>query len=438
MSLLDQVSVLPNPLAPVSPPLRLEEVVAGIRAAFPDFGAVKPVELKVLVARMVQALERWAWDDLTEGHVATIAQAMAAGAVTLPLSVESFLMQELAQSTRKTLLGAVCEGFLHGWELDGQRTRRFSQLMIERAAWLPSRWQRLFQAVPEVLDTEWGARRFGQWLAAAPDPYRAVLAKGIAAPHAMGFMAHVHTAWLAALPPMKDEAAARRVLAWIIPRDAPVLDGDRGAEVVARLLEPWRKEIAPENLRAFLVPALTAAYGDPRKERPEFWALVGDEGRRVMLRWVAGRSMEAFIEVVSRAEARGEHREQWASRRRFWMGMYERGRIDEAWVAFTKEAKTIADELFRQTDDPAFAAYGLQNGSRKDTCLLVMRIGRNIVVEGSHNFRVHMFDVERSRAPRLYERSYDPENFLLPVGDTNARMHDPSGNWMGWVRDKVQ
>lgn len=438
MSLLDNISSLPEPVKPPSAPRKLDETVKRIKATFPGYGVTRPDELDVLVARIASAIEKNDWLGVTEGNVATVIRAMAAGAVDLPSSVQSFLNEEIACCTRKTLLGALCDGFLPGWAPGTPRTRWMVQVLVARAAWLPARWQSLFQAVPEVLEADTGATQFGQWLATQADPYRAAVAKGIMAPHETGFMTHAHVAWLAALPTIRDEAAIRRVLAWITPHKAPTLDGDRGASAVAKLLLPWQREMPPDNVLSFLPAALTTAYGDPRKERPEFWMLVGDDARKVMLRWLAGRSMEAFIEVVTRAEAGGGHREQWSSRRRFWMGMHKRGRIDEAWVAFTKDARSIAGRLFRETHDPAYSAFGMQEGSRKDTCLLIMRVGKMIIVEGSHNFRVHIFSEDKTDAPKLYAQHYDPAEFILPVGHTDARMHDVAGNWMQWVEDRAR
>lgn len=439
MSLLDSISSLPDPIKPPSAAQKLEKSVARVKLAFPGCGVTKPDELDALVSRIAAAIEKNDWAGVTEGNVATVIRAMAAGTVVLPSSVQSFLIEELALCTRKTLLGALCDGFLPGWTSGTSRTRWLAQMLVARAAWLPARWQSLFQAVPEALDAETGAIQFGQWLATQTDPYRAVIAKGILAPHETGFMAHVHAAWLAALPTIRDEAAIRRVLAWIIPHQAPALDGDRGAKAVARLLMPWQRELPPDNVQSFLPATLTTAYGDPRKERPEFWILVGDDARKVMLRWLAGRSMEAFIEVVTRAEAGGGHREQWSNRRRFWMGMHKRGRIDEAWVAFTKDAQAIAEGLFRETHDPAYSAFGMQDGSRKDTCLLIMRVGRKIIVEGSHNFRVHVFEFGEVRAPTLYAAGYNVDDIILmPREHPQTKVHDAPGNWMRWVEDKVR
>jgi hypothetical protein len=187
-----------------------------------------------------------------------------------------------------------------------------------------------------------------------------------------------------------------------------------------------------------LLEKLLTAYGDPRKESEHFWSLVAQSCKRAILRWLAGQQMEAFLDVVTRAEGKGDTtaQAQWQVRRHFWMGMFEHGRIDEAWAAFTSEARSIAKLRYQQTRDRAYRNYGLQEGGRKDTCLLIMRLGNKIVVEGSHNFRVHVFSNDDPRAPSLYGDRYDVDTFLLPFPHENARIH--VGQWREWVLEKIR
>lgn len=437
MSLVDRIAALPDRLPSPTDPARLVATVDAVKARYADFGAVKRDALDMLVARAAAAIRTWTWGELTEGDLAIVIRAMAAREVDMPPALEAFLVEELGVSTRRNLLRALCDGFLSGWAPQNERTATFVRIIAARSAWLPRDWQGRFTNLPELLDVVAGAETFGRWLASRADPYRAVIEKGIAAPHGLGFMRHVHDAWLAAQPPANDDPKVRRLLAWILPDGAPVLRGDRAAAVVARLLQPWTRIMPPEALRSLLAKTLVDAYGDPRRENPKFWQEVGPEGRRVMLRWLAGRRMETFLDVVSRAEAKGDHGDQWLPRRRFWMEVYETGRIDEAWVSFGKDAAEIAGRLGRETNDIAYMEFGRTAKSRKDTCLLIMRIGAKVVVEGSHNFRIHVFDAGRPGAPDLYADEYDVDLFILDLGHEDARVHDAAGRWMDWVRRRV-
>ncbi|TSD89943.1 hypothetical protein FFK22_003825 [Mycobacterium sp. KBS0706] len=435
MSLLDRTAALPSALPPARDPVRLVQAAERIRLRFGDRRPVQLEALDVLISRFGVALTRWDWAGITEGQTAQVVRAWAARIARLPAELEAFFLRELRHCTRMTLLGALCDGFLAGWITNNPLTLELGRIIQSRAAWLPRAWQAVFRSVPELLDIMAGAQTFGRWLAVQADPYEAALGKGISAPHGPGFMAQVHAAWLAALPEPTDEPAARRTLAWIRPAGAPALDGDRAAQVVQRLLRPWRNGMPPPALRALLLKVLTETYGDPRRDNPQFWDRVGEDGRRVMLRWLAGQRMEAFLDVVSRAEENLDGGQQWPARRRFWMGLYEQGRIDEAWPSFGADAQAIANERARTTGDSAYSSYGRQL-RRKNISLLIMRIGRYVIVEGSHNFRVHVFRQDAIGSPRLYEDQYDVDAFILPDLHPDARRH--IGDWMGWVRERIR
>lgn len=401
MSLIDRLARLPSAPAPPQVPERLVEVAERVRQRFGDRRPVKPEALNILISRLAQATRQWDWKQLTDGEMAQVVRAWAGRLVRLPTDVEDFLLRELRCSTRRSLLGALCDGYFAGWVVRDPRTSELARIIQDRASWLPRSWQIAFQATPESLDPTDGAVRFGRWLAAQADPYRAVVARGIVAPYGPGFMTEAHEAWLAALPEPVDETTIRRMLAWIHPASAPRLEGDRAAAVVARLLRPWTARMPAKPLRTLLLNELIGHRGDPRHQNPHFWMQVGEDGKRILLRWLAGQRMEAFLDVVSRSEEKLDSGNQWPARRRFWMGLYEEGWIDEAWPSYGTEAQAIADEIARTTGDLAYAAYGRQL-SRKSTSLLIMRVGQRLVVEGSHNFRVHVFRQGSAASVGLY------------------------------------
>lgn len=436
MTLTERLAALPMRLPRPEANEKFERGYSAVKDAFSDVEPTIQAELDTLVKMLAASISANAWDELAEGDVATVVRAFAAKRVPLPQTVESFLWRELSCCTRPNLLDALCEGFLSGWVPSDEWTRMLARTIIARSDWLSRRFQNVFRNVPELFDVERGAITFGRWMAEQPTAFEAVCARGIYSPHDLGFMAHAHDAWLESVPQPTSKEMVDRIFAWITPSVAEPLTGDRGAAAVSRLLSPWRQSMPKPDLRASLVERLTLAYGDPRNENPHFWDRVGGEGKRVMLRWLAGRRMEAFIEVVSLAEDQGSHGGQWANRRSFWMGLYEQGLIDEAWVAFTRPASTHAIRLFKKTGDPAYSHFGERVGARLDTCILIMHIGRHVVVEGSHSFRIHVFAKTDPKAPKLYGESYDVADFLLPVEDTkNTQRH--IGDWMSWVRRRV-
>ncbi len=440
MSLIDRLARLPPAPAPPQVPERLVEVAGRVRQRFGDRRPVKPEALNILISRLTQATRNWDWKQLTDGEMAQVVRAWASQLATLAPDIEDFLLRELRCTTRRSLLGALCDGYLTGWVAREPRTSELARIIQARAAFLPRFWQIAFRATPESLDPADGAIRFGRWLAAQADPYRAVIARGILAPHGPGFMTEAHEAWLSASPEPVDEPTVRRMLAWIHPASAPRLEGDRAAAVVARLLRPWTARMPAKPLRTLLLNELIGHRGDPRHQNPHFWMQVGEDGKRILLRWLAGQRMEAFLDVVSQAAANMNQGSQWPPRRKFWMGLYEDGRIDEAWPSFGKDAQAIADNLNWSAANAANSPAGGVFFGRQATnrSLLIMKIGKKIVVEGSHDFRVHIFDLGKRGTPDLYQGEYELNELILPRDDKeNTHWHDPQGRWMDWVREKI-
>ncbi len=80
--------------------------------------------------------------------------------------------------------------------------------------------------------------------------------------------------------------------------------------------------------------------------------------------------------------------------------------------------------------------YGLQTagGSRLYTSLLILKIGSKILVEGSHNYKIHVFRASSPTAPVLYQARYDCEMIRLAAG-AEAKSHN--GDWQGWVLERI-
>ena len=122
MSLIDRLARLPSaPPSPVSPE-RLVKTAERIRQRFGDRQPVKPQALDALVERLTQAIRRWDWSRLTEGEIAQVVRAWASRLVRVASDVEQFLLRELGRSTRRSLLGAVCDGYFVGWVTRDART----------------------------------------------------------------------------------------------------------------------------------------------------------------------------------------------------------------------------------------------------------------------------------------------------------------------------
>jgi hypothetical protein len=146
-------------------------------------------------------------------------------------------------------------------------------------------------------------------------------------------------------------------------------------------------------------------------------------------RWLTGENIRFFMDVVSAVET--SH--MWEPRRTFWLQLHKERRIDSAWVALSDEGARRAREMAQGRPGLAFGRQTAR-GSRLDTCLLVLKVGSKIVVEGSHSYKVHVFREGANKTPKLYQPRYDCEEIRLIPG-VDARAHN--GDWQGWVRERI-
>lgn len=412
----------------------LSQAAQAVFQAFPGFGKVAPATLEQVKAKIATAVRNWEWESVTVGEVGMLAGAVFGRAEELdPLTLD-FVRREVQATTNPTLLDAAAEGYFAGWSRGGQLTRWLASIMQQRSSHLSKRWQNVFVSIPQALDASHAPEQLAERMVAEPDPYRWLTGAGVASPHSGNLMQELHVAWLRALPEIKTDAQVKQLFRWILPEGRARANDEMAASAIEKLLTPWLHKMPDQEYRKALLERITDAYGDPRNQRPEFWSLVSAPCRAVLVRWLAGASMDALLSVITKSTAN----HMWPPRHHFWKGLFNRGLVDEAWVALSPAAADIAGDMFAKSANSASAVAGRQTSrARKDTCLLVMRIGRHIVVEGSHDYRVHVFSDTDSRAPKLYETTYDAEALILGVGHPDTRIHDPYGHWMKWVEERV-
>ena len=262
-------------------------------------------------------------------------------------------------------------------------------------------------------------------MAAHPSPFEFIKDIGIEAPHGEGLMAQVHERFVRqhrATQLRHDQVQSLRLLNWIAPPNAHPMEA--GAELgINALLAPWERSEPGQELRKRLETALIRGFGDPRIIRTGAWSRSEPDARAVMMRWLAGETIEVFFEIISKAVT--SH--MWANRRGLWTELYRASRIHEAWFALSPRGEEVARRLRGNQDVPL--AYGRNeswNSGDRDKCLLVMRIDRDrVVVEGSHSFKTHIYRRGDRRSVSLYENTYDCDNVRDHgrTGRANAFVH---------------
>jgi hypothetical protein len=237
---------------------------------------------------------------------------------------------------------------------------------------------------------------------------------------------------LGAMAPLERLARAKR---WMFDNQGRALfDQHRGAFVDA-LLTPYREELPLRQVRDPYLAFLVSHYGDPRVA-PTRWMPM--RLTQIVRRWLTEQSLRQFLDVVGK----GAYDFQWQYRRAFWEAVHKRGLIKEAWVIFDEIGVATAKRIF-DADSP-FGRWSSKPTERGHACLL-LKIGRGIVAEWSHNGRCYIWHDERDpAAPKLHKAHYRPSEVRIAnkanIGlDRAAITHNNSDlyYWQASVADEV-
>ena len=204
------------------------------------------------------------------------------------------------------------------------------------------------------------------------DPFGALRALGVEAPHGPGLIAAAHPFFVSSLAPRiakGESVATHRLLSWLKPdgEDDP-LQGASAAQAIDALLEPWEEQVPDPDLQHLIEARLLAAYGDPRIRSTGAWSLITAGARRVILKWLAGATIEVFFDIVTRAD----RTHMWSDRKRLWMDLFDDGLITQAWFALSDAGTGVAERLRRQHDEIPLAFGRNRSSSSQDRnkCLL--------------------------------------------------------------------
>ena len=426
------------------PPASLAKVQAAAQRVFERWPQILAEPLEKDRERIVQEIERRRhdarWDDTPMSLMAVGARALfdpvrRAGARFAEL--REFYYAETAVSTRATFLDAMLETYFESFEPRGVHTRELAAALNEARNRFGARSNRRLTNFANSLDPMRAATEIAQRMLDMREVWRELQTLGIGAPHSPGLMQHAHLAFVGALAPrLKEKPAMEKLFAWLKPEGqrALISGADKAIEAI---LAPWREIDPPETLKDFLLDQLIGAYGDPRVKIGEVWPGVDEYLREVVYRWLTGKHIKFFLDVVTKVEAEVSH--MWAPRREFWERLFNEKRIADASVALSPAAEQMARELSRATSSARYLKFYKQTagGTRRDTSLLVMKIGDKIVVEGSHNYKVHIFPVRHAAPPKLRQGEYNCEDIRTSLGEEHKRVHDAGGNWRSWILERI-
>lgn len=448
MRLDDAITRLTRFNPPAVPELRyIETAVQKVHERWPDVAVnVNPREREALAVRLRDRVANDDWEG------ARISFVLAAASVVFDperrdradlAQARSFLIEELRASRSETFLSGLFAVYLESYMTNGAHTRAIgSALDAARGRMSPS-VRGLLKEVPELLDAADGPRLLASRMVRMTDPFLELSRSGLRNPHGPGFMERAHEVLSALVAPeLTGRARIDWYIDWIRPpgRDARAIGAEQAIEA---LTSPWINTAPSDQLRSHLVEALIEMYGDPRIRSGGVWAGVGRAHMEVIHRWLTREDMRFFTGVVDAAQKNA----MWPPRRNFWLQLFDEGKIDAAWVAFSSQAFTYARQnLMREDARNADSRFGFQAARPStNTSLLIMLIGDKIMVDGCHSYRTHVFHKDDPMAPKMFQEGYDCEEIMRASDNRRnsaSRAHGSPSNgsietWKRWVRDMI-
>ena len=217
-------------------------------------------------------------------------------------------------------------------------------------------------------------------------------------------------------PSREPDEQLQKIKTWGLRKDGTVAFEQHRGTLVDALVLPFVDPMPPKQARDNYLGFLVSKFGDPRLHSGR-WTQMPASGR-VVRRWLTDQSLRQFLDVLD--DSALEH--QWKYRRAFWESVYRKNLIAEAWVIFDKVGAQRAKLIFK-TETP-FARWE-KGGSKQiqsgQACLL-LRIGRGIVAEWSHNGRCHIWhDVNDPTAPAMHREFYRSDEVMIGKGVTQRK-----------------
>ena len=427
---------------PVSELRYLKAAADRVRERWPDIVVTKTEKEREALAQMLRdKIERGDWDETRLSFVVAAASAVfdkeRRERADLAQTRE-FLYAEIAASSSETFLSGLLRAYLDSYVPQATHTIALATELGAAKPQMSASGCLLMESLPEIMDVVSGPELLATRMLNMSEPFEELIRLGVRNPHGAGFMLLAHLSLTSLIKTkLSDSKLIDWYIRWLRP---PGKEQGRttGAEAaIEALIHPWLDKAPEDSLRSYLVETLIELYGDPRIKSGGVWSGIGERYMAIVHRWLTREDMRFFTGVVDATQKDA----MWPPRRDFWLKLYDEGKIDAAWAALSSQAFEYARQyLMRQDAKNAYTRVGYQQ-ARKNTSLLIMKIGNKIMVDGCHSYRTHVFDIADPMAPKLFEEGYDCEQIMRasdlrkPSGASKSHSSIPS--WSRWVRDMI-
>lgn len=227
---------------------------------------------------------------------------------------------------------------------------------------------------------------------------------------------------------------------WTTTREG-VLRFDQHRGLIAdSLILPHDSPTPEKQERDKMLSFLLERFGDPRLPGDKWGPM---KCTAIVKRWLIEQSLRQFLDVVSKTALP----EQWKYRRAFWTAVYNRGLISDACVIFDELGAYHATKAFE--GKTPFSRWRHVSGAKqiqKGHACLLLRIGRGVVAEWSHNGKCNVWhDATAPSAPNLHRGHYSSDevqvkgiSFESGVGKSAFTHSSPSTySWQNKVADEI-
>lgn len=345
------------------------------------------------------------------------------------------LRREHRRSEVKSLMAAYVQAFAPGREGIAAVSRLLVEL-VELWDWAWRERQRRHQ----LLDPEQG-----------PSAILAHCRRYHAGPRAaledLGIGRHPHlglplAAYLRGLEALRSALAQAKpkierlnlMLDWALAPDGKLLARVALAEA---LLLPWLDRSPPPDLHERIQAFLLKHYGDPRL-RINSWTGISEDAKAVFRRWLVKVALDQFFNIIDEIIGQANFKQQWKYRRLFWTAWFSHNMITDAHVMFASKGYNLIRNRFGRDLPCARLESGGPKAVDVNHSVLLMRIGRLIIADWSHNGQCVIWNERHSNVPQFGRHAYTSEDVHWAKADFSV-YHQGSQNrrWQKKVREYI-